>query len=865
LRDADIFHDDIVYLRDINSDTSTAWDTYTGGVASLVAEATQIAKTPSTDALGSYADRLGIGRGFFDDLDLLLADSVDVTRTAPATPITVTPAVDGLNNWADSLVGGRQRIGWLDSVIFDKQTAGSGAITVNPSADSLNNYAERLSLAYLNFVDGMTQADALTVERRRVGWFDSTTIDRQVVSGSTPINVNPAADSLNAWSDSLRNSENFNLTGDSMPLADLAPTIDERGILTANVPADNLGLYADQAPTIDRRGILTANPAADPLNNWVDALANSKSFNLSEPLSIPVDAATVLTLGGLTVGITDSLNNWADFLSQSKSFSLSADSLNNWADSLIAGPASFSVTLTDSLAAWNDLPAVSTGAGQLVVVLPPDSLGLYADQAPTVDERGAIAVNLSADSLGLYADQAPTIDRRGILLAAPTADSLGLYADQAPSIDRRGFLLAQPAADAMTLADSLAAYLVGYNFTDSLQNWTDAVLASTGAQKFFTGTDALGSYADTLAVIRRRLGWLDSIVFDEQTAGAILGINVSDSLANYADSIGARENYLAGYVLYLLDSDGNFILDENGNKIPAAGLIDGLGYQDSAASTITGTTPIIASLTDALNQWADSFAQSKNYGLSDAWGNLADQTPTIDRPGVKLAAPPADSMTMADSLTVGRGFVDALNLWIDTIVGRYTISAALSEDINNWADVIARAGGVNFIEPLNNWSDQAAVTLGKSYGLPADAMTMADQPVRYGAGITLTLLDNLAAYADRLGEGFGLIDALPVYADAVAVVRIGNMIVQLVDASEQLADSIDALYLAFDAVVARVSDSLANWNDVVEYVRGVSGIHLSGRIPNKITLAGKIKESVPLSGRVKEDAVIQGRLFGGES
>jgi hypothetical protein len=808
---------------------------------------------------------------------------------AAATPINVTPAADSFDNWVDSLAGGRQRIGWVDSVAFDKS-----------------------------------------------------------VGGPTPITRDLTADVLNNWADSLRHSKDYNLTGDSMPLADQALTVDRRGILIASLPADSL-------------------------NNWADSLSHSRAYSLpADDLNTWADSLVFSTLGGLAVvPAADSLNNWADSFSVSKAVSLPADSLNNWADSS-AAIETFSVGGQDNLSAWNDSVAVSTV--NLISITPSaDSLNNWLDSFSL-----SKSFSLPADSLNNWVDSAAL---GGTIAVSLPSDSLNNWGDS--------FQLSKAynlTGDSMTQADQLAAALRYFiSLSDNLAAYSDTFLLSTGAQKFFTGSDILASYNDQVVSIRRRVGWLDSVVFNKAIAGADIAVSLTDSLVNYSDSLAGRVHYSLGYVVYLVDGSGNYIVDENGNRIIIAGFIDtlimgdaltvnkqdisvtpisrnlpadslqnwadtlrlGRGYNLTDAMTMADAPAIIAmtaryefALTDAnavyvdsiavaaggdlrynlaadnlaayadqlknsesfslpaesLNQWAEELDLGQGYRLTDSLGLYADQTIAVaktanllinltadamtmaDQPvaveqlALKTAAPPADAMSMTDAMALGWSFqfVDDLDEWADALRSSSTFRLALTDDLNSWIDIYQLTSGgalkPNFVPDSMVMADSMAITLSKSYALTADAMVIGDQPLAFAAGVVLQLTDNLAAYADTLrkGTGYGLADALPIYADSVAVARVGNLIVQIIDAKEQWGDAVDPLLLGFDEVIARVSDSMANWDDVVEYVRSFYGLHLQGKAVENLAFSGRVVESVTLSGKTTQQVSTGGKLYTGD-
>jgi hypothetical protein len=221
-------------------------------------------------------------------------------------------------------------------------------------------------------------------------------------------------------------------------------------------------------------------------------------------------------------------------------------------------------------------------------------------------------------------------------------------------------------------------------------------------------------------------------------------------------------------------------------------------------------------------------------------------------------------MTLADQLGTGRGFVEDLNLWNDTAAGGYTISVGLSDNLSNWTDVIAKAGAINFIEPLNNWADELTVTLSKSYSVPADAL--AGYSDQFGQGKGFSLTDDAANLADsrqsRLNYLTLLSDSMT-QSDSAAV-TLGKLFGLAPDDAANLGDSLNVFYGFFDQVYAQFTENLNNWTDSAAGSKQYIGLHLQGKAVESLAFSGRVVESVQLSGKTAGQVLTGGKLYTGD-
>jgi len=750
--------------------------------------------------------------------------------------------------------------------------------------------------------------------RRRVGWIDSTTYDKQNVSATTPITIPGLTD---PWES----------------LGDSTPTVIKFGFLTAAPAADPWGNIADSAPTLSKFGYLTVAPSADPWGNLADS------------------TPTVSKFGYLTAA-------------------LSADANAAYVDSISI---SIALSLTD---AWSNLadqaPTVDrqiVGSNAINIPNLTDDLGQYADQTPVVFEFGYRAVAPTADPWQNLADQTPTVSEFGYRFVAPAADPWGNLADLAPSVSEFGYIRIAPSADDFNLwADTP---------TVSKQDVASTPITKTLSDDANTWDDIAPSKE------RRRAGWQDAIVYDEQSTAGVLARSFTDAWANIADqSALLYMALLVGRVVYLVDENGNQIVDENGNAIVTAGLIDNLAFSDSVTKDLQsiGTTPITRTFSDDLGQYADQAPTIREIGnlsaapAADSWGTLADSGPTVSRFGYLTVAPAADPWgNAADSAPtvfqfgylrvtpstdantayverfgLGIGTVDDLNLWGDSRTvstsGQVPYQYSLADSLDNWAEQLSL--GMSLRGDANAaYTDSADRIYGKLYRPANDAWgNLADSAPTVQKNVNKTaapaadanaaytdkptvgrgFVDQWPEYGERLSIGLGMVDANAAYTDQVLQGGVGSLLfpnlsddlqnwadsgsgisglicspptdtmvmadqpgigfgfrddfqnwqdssaaqlgylADLLEAADIPVDRLDLMLLGYNEVIGILADTWENLDDAATWLKDVYGIRLNGRLIDRVNLAGMVKESVTLSGRVKEDVTVEGRNYSGD-
>jgi hypothetical protein len=775
--------------------------------------------------------------------------------------------------WRPTVVGTKpvahpkRIIGPKSSKVYFTQAAASGGLSATLGPDALGSYA-----------------DALTGSLReaRTAWSDQLATFR---TGVLPITVGPSADSLPAYTDT--------------------PTVLFTGAVSISL-SDSLGLYADQAPTIIE----------------------------------PIVAA-----------LTDSLGAYADQVPAISEtlIASSSDSLGLYADQTTVRPGLLMMPAADSLAGYAD--QITLGSSGSLSITQSDSLGLYADQAPTLRQNffAALAESLTytdaingfviitarppSDDLNQWADIAAVLGGENIGLAA---DTFNIWADALTKL--HGELAGLN--DAMTPADQLggaAAKLV--QLSDALPGYADQILISQGGQKLAQLSDGMPAWTDQIATSGgsrigwadsltasagiARQGWVDSGTVTTQAAGART-VNLSDARPGFTDSVAERYGYQHGFVIYLVDESGNYIVDENGNRFLVSGLIDNLQQGDSLAITRTtaGTTPRIVSISDSLAGYGDGVQVSvqivtlqfslsddlRNYseslGLiagfgfsaSDAVGGYTDSSPALSTSG-ELRVSLSDPLPVyADSIQIQRAsFVD-LSVALFDPLGGYT-DAIL---INTSGGLLTSAGdtmaGYNDTTAVERTGALVAVLIG-------DALVLADQ-VTINLGILRSASDNLAAYSDSPAQLRGLLYATPAdgaanYLDLITAGGTGQIQAALSDNLGQYNDGAPATFANFKAVPPTenlggyadssqrvlavgyaLSDSALALDDLLDLRLGLFNELRYGlsddmnqwadtaafsRVFLAIKLSGKVIEQVNLSGKLIADRIsLTGEVYTGD-
>jgi hypothetical protein len=567
------------------------------------------------------------------------------TYTAGVASLTVVgsrlravPSADVWANLADTA-----------PTIDRQELAGVTPKTAVPPADAWGNLADTApTIIYTANLSAALPADALG------SYSDSTT---PIVQRIGILSSAPPSDSLANWVDSLNgvlwlfayvdlvNFFQLIALGAVLPAdslnnwADTPPTITRIGNLKVSLPNDAWGNLADQAPTVDRQIIsvtpITVTPPADAWANLADTTPTFSQFGYKS-ISPPADA-----LGGYADSTAPTIK-----LIGNLSISLQADSLNNWADDKtvdlqVAATTPITVTLTDNAAFLADTELKLFG--DHLVLLDPDSLNAWADNR-TVDLQSVattpLTANPSADGLNNWSDDR-SFKEIGILAVAPAADSLNLWTDPAPTLTQFGYKsVTLPADDLAAWSDSPAfaefGYLTAAPAADSLNLWADDKtislqdVVSTPITKA-PPADAWANLADQAPTIKR-IGVL--------------------SPTPPADSVTWNDS-LKGFLVHRATTD-----------------------------------------TDNLNNWDDTaptaFQAIRVNVPADAWGNLADQAPTVQRIIILKVNVPADTWAgWGDDRSFSRMApkvadlpADALGAYNDSIKGMFGLYPSLSDDLS---------------------------------------------------------------------------------------------------------------------------------------------------------------------------------------
>lgn len=765
---------------------------------------TALWEDPLAAAQLCYVTSLGV-----DGSVCIFQKNSNVGQTVSSGTITVTQAA--ADAWASTLVA------------LEGSAAVATPITVDVPADALGSYA-----------------DELTVERRGPPrWNDSVAFTKADV-GTTAKEANFAADALGSYADapSLKLAFFTSPAADSMAIVDQAATVTRALIVSLS---DALGGYADQLTVSFRlNGAFT-----DSLGPYVDqAPTISRDLLIAQADSFPAYTDTANGFFTLAPKPSDDLNQWAD-----------------------------------------QRTVFVTGTAALTAEPPPDNLGGYVD---TSNAFITFAVRPS-DDLNQWADLR-TIFLTGMaaLTAEPPADFLNNWAD--PLTILFGEFVV-PSADSMTMADQLGVSLLtikSASFADALPSYTDQ--ATIRLHKAAGVSDALGSYADALTATAAknvsridsaanladqvaggaqsltRIGWQDSVVAttlpvrigwqDSVTVVRSLGTDRIVQLTSikpvHIDSSNLLYGYNHGFVIYLVDELGNYILDENGNRIITSGLIDNLALGDSVAITRTqqNITPIERSFTDAIPGPLDSLQVTR--GIIPVVASLSDALP-VHNDAIQFTEVGLLNPSFSDNLagytdspaisTTGEKRVsqsDAIPAYIDSAQIQYTgfLTAAASDSLENYVDdaTINTSGGISVllsdaIDPPNDFiqahrTGALSVSLTDAIGVPIDAAAISRAGI-----LKVTASDNLAAYADTPTHGRGLFYSTP--ADGLAnyldiATRGGTGLIQaaLSDNLGQYSDTPPATFANFKAQPP--GDDLAAYGDSLTGLLGINIVHIDG-------------------------------------
>jgi hypothetical protein len=773
--------------------------------------------------------------------------------------------------WRPAVVGTKPAahpkriIGPKSAKVYFTQAAASGGLSATLGPDALGSYADAL-------IGSLREA--------RTAWGDQLATFR---TGVLPITVNPSADSLPAYADT--------------------PAVLFTGALSVGL-SDSLGLYADQAPAI-RETIVAA--LTDPLGAYADqapAISETLIASSSDSLGLYADQATVLE-GVLSAPAADSLAGYADTITLGSSGALS-------------------VTFADSF-------------------------GLYADQAPTLRQNFFTAL---AESL-TYID---AINGFFVITTRPASDDLNQWADILAVLCGENIGLAADAFnswadaftklhgelaglnDSMTPADQLggaAAKLV--QLSDGVPTYADQILISQGGQKLAQLSDGIpiwsdqiatsgGSrvgWADTMTVTGgvQRQGWIDSGAVTTQAAGART-VNLSDARPAFADSVAERYGYQHGFVIYLVDESGNYIVDENGNRFLVSGLIDNLQQGDSLAITRTtaGTTPRIVSISDTLAGYGDTVQVSQQivtlqFSLSDDLINYSESLGLIaglglsgsDNVGGYNDGSPALTTSgekRVDILDALPSYTDALQVQRSSFIDRFI---SLADDLGGYADAILinTSGGLltSSGDTLAGYNDTSTIErTGALITALADALAFTDQAT-INLGILRSASDNLAAYADSPAQLRGLLYTTPAeglanYLDLVTFGGSGQLQAALSDNLGQYNDGAPATFANFkaqlpaDAIVYTdsaqrvlavgyaLSDSALALDDLIDLRLGLfnelryglsdnmnqwADVAAYDRVFLAIKLSGKVIEQINLNGKLIADRIsLTGEVYTGD-
>ena len=495
---------------------------------------------------------------------------------------------------------------------------------------------------------------------------------------------------------------------------------------------------------------------------WTDQL-NSQKITL---IAVAPAADSLNSFSDIGTAISYELTYYGDALAVTETSTSvpitvtpSADPLNAWNDQLAKDYRAFyqlSPT-TDSLNAWND---TVDRRGILQAAPTADSLNTWVDDR-TVDRRGLYKVTPATDTMSM-GDANPSGFRT--IATSPTTDTLNAWADSR-AVDLRGALTISPTTDSMSMADSLD----GFEAKNAAKLHA---LSAFGAQWVEDTIYPLGTTAYNLDSYYLAIGNSGGDIDKEPGVGE----HWTDAWQLSQTTLDSLKGFLT---LAVAKSDSMTMADSiAGFRTEAVSASDSMAMSDSYMVN-TGTGAIQVQATDSLNSWSDigtairydlnyygdSVATSQtigagiNVGFTDSM-TMSDVIPTIygdietSIDGETLAAwndslatsvstqvpltvaPPADSMSMADSRTVFRTIAathsDSLNTWADSTKGLLTHSASQSDTLYGWNDSLS-IGASGKIE-LN---------------IPADSMTMTDgDSIIYGRLVSKS--DDLNGWADNL-------------------------------------------------------------------------------------------------------------------
>lgn len=743
--------------------TGSPVDVSSAIAAGTVANIAHTAVTPTVDETKLLAIN-GAGddnaRTLLTGYTSLLEDVLAATQNAYVTTLGVDGSVSIFqknSNIAQSVSSGTVTVvqaaadAWAATLIaLEVATAAATPIEVDDLAsDALGSYA-----------------DAMTIERRGPPrWNDSIAFTKADV-GTSPIDKVFPADALGSYADAptLRLSFFTAPAADSMTMADQAATVTRALIVSLSdalggyadqltisfrlsvTPSDSLGQYSDQAPTISYTAALSVTSAADSLPAYVDS--STGLFTLaarpSDDLNQWADQRTVFLSGSaaLTPELSDNLASYTDTptISMTAAYGIgAADSLQNWLDNLTA------------IFAERVIPPGADAMAQLdqLAVIVGRLASFAADAMAQTDQLASIRGHLVAlsDALPAYADQLSIST-----LTAKTAgfsDALGSYSD-ALGVTRT----------------------ISVSRTDGLANWADQL----DITKVASGVPRVG-WTDEVAATTApvRIGWNDSVTVVRSLATE-RSVNLTSIKPIQLDSFNLQVGLNHGHVIYLLDGLGNYIIDENGNRVIISGLIDNLLQSDSVAITRSagGITPWLVPLSDALSPPTDAVQIIR--GIVTLTPTLSDALPAYsDAPEIQYVG--VLSVSLSDNLG---GYNDSIPGVSTSGEKRIAQTDALANYVDS--SQVSYIGNLEIfrIDALPVCSDEAASnTSGGLFAPLADTLPAHGDSVQsqYTGALTVALTDALGILADSVDRSLGgnlratLSDNLAAYGDTPALRR----------------------------------------------------------------------------------------------
>ena len=414
--------------------------------------------------------------------------------------------------------------------------------------------------------------------------------------------------------------------------------------------------------------------------------------------------------------------------------------------------------------------------------------------------------------------------------------------------------------------------------------------------------------------------WADDKIVDRQVVGAAnITRNLGpDSLNNWLDSFTgskSREATAAPDGLNLwADSASKSLSEITTTPRNIAPPADSLGlYTDQAPTARESlfTRPDADTLLigsgeyygegeygeDLYGSELDSLTGRLNYlgRPTDAWQNLTDQEPTVDR---VLIATPKTATPAADSLGLYTDYPPIVDRVIITTTAKNFVLPA--DSLGLYADQAPKAFETFRAAPdpdsLGLYADQAPSTFETYRATPAaDAwLNLADQAtvIRMAHRTAVPAADSLGLYSDATaarflyGKSYDLGTDAMVQTDSMTgflTIRVqvadpwlnlndgsfagAQLFYPLFDTRPPLEDALEIRLGAFNEwfIQVPVDNTFNNWADAATLLRQIYALKLSGKVTEVVVLNGKVvEENIALNGKVSEQVSLTGEAYQGD-